>query len=271
SKNKKNKNFDIFYPNSFYSKNSIRIRSMVITAMMLSLYIIFAWLGNQFFNLAFLANFLNLDISLLFLIPLVFICNWRWWLFAAIMGGVSTFMYAGAGVWIGAVYNIVLNLVTLSFIYLLKIFIVDNNYFLKRAKDKKNNLLKVFFKFEFQAGLIAVITFIFSVFINCLLNGLIFTPLYMNLYLNNIFPNAWFIDVENIYNSSSGQEARWFLLFIPNYWTGIFALYSAFNAIKFGIVLILIYPVLLLLFKTNLASDYFGINKTNNKKSIIKN
>ncbi|MDE7075329.1 MAG: hypothetical protein K2O21_01680 [Malacoplasma sp.] len=261
SKSKKNKNFDIFYPNSFYSKNSIRIRSMAITAMMLALYIIFAWIGNQFFHLAFLASFLNLDISLIFLIPLVFICNWRWWLFAAIVGGVSTFMYAGAGAWIGAVYNIVLNVVTLSFVFWLKIWIIDKNYFFKKINNQKKENLKFLFKFEFKAGLISIITFVFSVFINSLLNGLIFTPLYMNFYFSDIFPNAWFIDVQNIYNSSFGENARWFLLFIPDYWSGVFALYSAFNAIKFGVVILLIYPILLLLFKTNLASDYFGVAK----------
>lgn len=270
SKSKKNKNFDIFYSNSFYSKNSIRIRSMVITAMMLALYIIFSWIGNQFFNLAFLASFLNLDISLIFLIPLVFICNWRWWLFAAIVGGAADFLYAGAGAWIGAIYNIVLNVTTLSFIFLLKFWIIDNNFFIKENNNQKN-YLNIFLKFESKAFIVCFISFLFSVFINCLLNGLIFTPLYMNLYLSYIFPNAWFINVENIYNSSSGAEARWFLLFIPDYWTGIFALYSAFNAIKFGIVLILIYPILLLLFKTDIANNYFGISKNNNSTNKKNN
>ncbi|MDE5774795.1 MAG: hypothetical protein K2H51_00490, partial [Malacoplasma sp.] len=85
-----------------------------------------------------------------------------------------------------------------------------------------------------------------------------------NLYFDGIFPNAWFIDVQNIYNSSFGEGARLFLLFIPDYWSGVFALYSAFNAIKFGVVIVLIYPILLLLFKTNLASDYFGVTKRSN-------
>ncbi|MCF0217460.1 MAG: hypothetical protein HUJ42_00235 [Malacoplasma sp.] len=248
--------------NSYLSKSSIQIRSMVITAMLLALYIIFAAIGNLYFKMTFLASFLNLDISLIFLIPLVFICRWQWWMFAAIAGGLANFIWAGVGGYIGAIYNVVLNVITLSFVFLLKFLLFDKQN-KKAINEDANNLVNnnqsERLKY-WKIVAICIISFAYSILVNCVLNGIIFTPLYMNLYMPKSFVSVSFIEVEKIYNNTNNSDARAMLLYIPNYWTGIFALYSAFNGIKFSIVFLVLIPILIMLDKTNIVNRYFGKN-----------
>lgn len=256
---------------SFHSHNKWRdekgrstsysIRSMVITAILLALYIIFCYVGNTFFHLTFLANFLNLDFSLVFLIILVFICKWQWWLFAGIVGGLANFLWAGVGGYVGVIFNIILNLTTLSFVFLMKHFFIERcvsnnklNQVTNTVNDSLNHKKKSFKKIhgiELRILTICVITFIYSIILNCLLNGILFTPLYMQLY--HMTQSAWFIETAKEYNANPNA----LLLFIPDYWTGIFTLYSAFNAIKFGLVLSLSFVLLVLRYKTNIVDNYF--------------
>lgn len=234
--------------NGSFLKNSIKIRSMTITAMMLALYIIFAYIGNEFFHLTFLNSFLNLDISLTFLIPLVFFCSSQYWLFAGTIGGVANLIWAGTGGWIGAVYNIVLNLVLLSFVFLLKFLFFSN------IKNKQDVRTFTPTSISVRFFLICLISYIFMIFINCILNGVLFTPLYINQYFNS--KTISFIEI-----SKNPDLFKVFTLGIENYWKGIFAVYSAFNAIKFGVVFLIVYPILLTLFvKTNIVKNYFGKN-----------
>lgn len=251
--------------NSNISKNSLLIRSMVISAMLLSLYIIFAYIGNQFFRLAFLASFLNLDISLIFLIPLVFICSARYWIFVGVVGGLANFLWQGTGGWVGSVYNVVLNLILLSFVHLLKFIFIDLAIKLRSKKtlrDKEAIDYKFSNKdFSVRIFLICLISFIFMILINSLLNGLLFTPLYISQYSKEP-PN--FIEIQKKPNVFIA-----YTLGITNYWAGIFALYSAFNAIKFGIVFSVVFPVLtLLLIKSNIVQNYFGQPKYVQKQNV---
>lgn len=226
---------------------SYSIRSMCITAIMLALYMIFCYIGNTFFSLAFLADFLKLDFSLVFLIILVFVCKWQWWLFAGIVGGLANFLWGGSSSgYIGPLFNVVLNILTLSFLFLMKfVFIPKDINTLKQTKNKFH------FGIELRILVICIITFFYSILINCLLNGIIFTPLYMQLYYH--YDSVWFIDVAKKYNKNPNA----LLLFIPDYWTGIFALYSAFNAIKFGLVLTMSFALLILRYRTNIVDNYF--------------
>lgn len=238
---------------------SYSIRSMVITAVLLALYIIFCYLGNTFFHLTFLSSFLNLDFSLVFLILLVFICNWQRWLFSGIVGGLANFIWAGTGGYIGVIFNIVLNVTTLSFVFLMKCIFIPKNINGKFIKSKlfideqekiKDSINTKNFGIELRILIICSITFVYSLITNCLLNGIIFTPLYMQYYLNM---SAWFIKTAKEYNANPNA----FLLFIPDYWTGIFTLYSIFNSIKFGLVLTLSFLLLVLRYKTKIVNNYF--------------
>lgn len=221
------------------SNETIRIRSMTLTSVMLGFYLIFAFFCNTYLPIPFLGGFLNFDISLFFLIPLVFICSSKWWVSAGIIGGLMCFIWAGSGGWVGAIFNIVVNLLTLGSFFVLKIVFID-------LTSKKFLVFKLL--------LILFLSLIIIIFINCLLNGLIFTPLYWWTY--SIIKIPSFVEAENTYNSN--DSLRVWLLFVPKYWDGIFALYSAFNLLKFGVISILMFPLLLIMYKSNIVNNYFN-------------
>lgn len=229
--NKKDKEFK-----SVLSNETIRIRSMTITSIMLGFYAIFAFFGNSYFPIPFLGNFLNMDISLVFLIPLVFICNAKWWLSAAVISGFFNFLWAGAGGYVGALFNIVLNTLTLTSFFISKCLII------KKLTNIKLRILILLF-----VNLLTVIL------MNCTLNGLFFTPLYWMTY--QIIKTPFFIEASNVYNNSDSLKS--WLLFIPDYWTGIFGLYSAFNLLKFGVICLLLFPILIVIYKSNIVNSYF--------------
>ena len=223
------------------SSLTLKIRKMTLTSCFLAIAILMSFVGNTYMPLTFLANYLNLDISLVFIIPIIFACGLYWSNLAGIVAALFIFAWSFEGGWIGVVFNIVVNIAVVNLIYLL--------YFVFLKKFKLNFYIKL---------LITFITMWFFLIIFCsFINGILFTPLYWQWY--GYLKTPSFVDAEKLYN----ENPTIWLLYIPTYWAGIFGLYSSFNSLKFGIVFFILYPVLVSLIKAKVFDRYF-FQKLNN-------
>lgn len=207
-----------------------------------------SFLGNTYFPISFLGNYLNLDLSLVFIIPLIFACGLYWSNFAGIVCALFVFAWSANGGWIGVIFNIVVNVAIINFIYLI--------YFVCLKKTKLIFYIKLLITF--------VLTLIFMMLFCSATNGILFTPLYWQWY--GYMKTISFIEAEKIYN----QNPTIWLLYIPNYWGGIFALYSSFNAFKFATVFIILYPALCSLIRAKIIDKYF-FTKLYESKEKLKN
>lgn len=222
--------------NYLISHRTILIRSMCVTGLLLGLSII-TNMTTDLIKLTFLGSFLSLDLSLIFIIPIVFICKFRWGFFAAFLLGCFSFIHSGFSSWVGPLFNIMINIFVVSIIYIF--------YFVLFKNIKINKKIKLIFSL--------ILSFIFIILFSCLINGLIFTPLYVSLYSqNNIY--ASFLELQKIENYPIYAP---YVLGIKNYWLGIFAIYSSFNAIKFSIVLLFTYISVSWLLKNKIVDKYF--------------
>lgn len=219
--------------------NSLRIRSMTICSILLSFYCIFSFFCNSYFPIPFLGSFLNLDISLVFLIPIVFICKKEWWISSAIISGLFNFLWSGIGGWVGAIFNILVNIFTLTSFWIVKILIFKKDG--KEVKYLKTKILLSLF-----------VCLILITLFNCIINGFIFTPLYWWTF--SIINQPSFILAQQAYESDESMKV--WLLFFDNYWDGIFALYSAFNFLKFGVVFVILFPVIIILYNSKIIQEY---------------
>ncbi|WP_412032330.1 MPN527 family putative ECF transporter permease subunit [Malacoplasma muris] len=222
------------------SEKTKQIRAMAITSCFLAISILVSFATN-YIKITFLGDFLTLDLSLVFIVPIIFICNIFWALFAGIVCGLAAFIWMGTGLWVGPIFIIVINVIIILLVYLW--------YFIIFKKIKKTSI---------KLSLTLLITLILLMFLGSLLNGLIFTPLYWWIY--NVIPIPSFIEAEKWYQS---QGPNPYLIYINTYWNGIFGLYSAFNLLKFGVIFIIIYGPLLLIINNNIADRYFY--RTNKK------
>lgn len=227
---------------------TLKIRKMTLTACFLAIAILMSYIGNTYMPLSFLGNYLNLDISLVFIIPIIFACGLYWSNFAGIVAALFIFAWQGDGVWIGPVFNIVVNIVIVNLIYLL--------YFQCFKKINLSFYIKLLITF--------IVMWIFLIIFCSFINGILFTPLYWQYF--GFIKTPSFIDAEKSYN----QNPNIYLLYIPTYWAGIFGLYSIFNGLKFGIVFVILYPVLVGLIKANVFDKYF-FQQLNNANKINKN
>lgn len=214
---------------------SLRIKKMVITSIFIALSIITSFSTN-FISLPFLASFLTLDISLIFIIALLVITSYYWALFAGITLGCFSFIWS-SGIWIGAVFNIIVNVFTITIIWIFDKYVFKNikNYWLKWGYNLISTLI--------------IITFSFT-----LLNGILFQPLWW-WFFNTPLKSISFIEAEFLYNNNFISHA--FLLWMPNYWSGIFALYTSFNLFKFSIVFLIAFPAINVLIKSGMIEKYF--------------
>lgn len=218
----------------FY-KNKLSIKSMALTSIMLALNAIFSFVSNTYLPLPFLSSFLTFDISLIFLVPIIFLCDKKWWIIASFGSGLFTFLWSGVGGWVGAIFNVIVN-VCFSFLFFCS----------KKIYTKDNKLNKKSFIFSLVVKLIIIILF------NCLLNGFLFTPLYWWTF--NVINSPNFLLAEKIYNSN--ESLRLYLFYMPNYWSGIFTLYSLFSLLKFGAIFLLSIPLVMLMYKTNVINSF---------------
>ncbi len=199
--------------NQLMKLNTNLSREIALTALLTGLAIIFSILSN-FFIVPF-ATWLTIDLSPLFIVAIyVFVRNHPIIYSVTSTIGVSLFSFINVGLagWVGVLINLCSNLVYLLMsILFLKLF---NKFF-------SNNKLYYLVSIGFSC--------ITTTLILTILNGLLFTPLYWSYFVNPRMIS--FIEAMHWYN----QNPSLYLLYIPNYWAGIFGLYVSFNIIKFFI------------------------------------
>ncbi|MEG0879400.1 MAG: hypothetical protein RSE95_01900 [Malacoplasma sp.] len=216
------------------------IKKIAITSIFLALAILTS-LGTNFVKIGFLADFLSLDISLIFIIPLIFICSYYWAAFGAIVLSLFTFLWPG-NIWIGVVFNLIVNITFVTLVWLFHKFI--------NIKLISNKSLSLTIN-------LVLSTLISSLFFTWL-NGMLFQPLWWWFYgLSN--NSVSFVEVAKLYNL--GIISNSLLLWIPNYWGGIFALYISFNLLKFTIISIITFSLVMILFKSNIIERFNNIKK----------
>ncbi len=197
---------------------------------MLALAIIFAYLSSLIRIPFFSSLSLTIDISIVFLIPVIYISSIGSALTLAVSLSLIHFIWNSTN-WIGIIFLTIINIFTI-------IIFTFFNWLLNltKLKTKKVKWLIIWIL------IIPIFMFIFSA-----INGILITPLYWWWF--RAVKTVNFIEVAKYYNSNS--NLRFFLLFINDYWTGIFSLYSLFNLIKFSLVAFFAIP-LLIFFQNNL-------------------
>lgn len=214
---------------------NIHIKNIAITSIFLALAILTS-LGTNFIKISFLSDFLSLDISLVFIIPLMFICSYYWATLASTILSLFTFLWPG-NIWIGVVFNLIANFVFVTLVwFFVKVF-------------QKKTIFNYSLTLILSLGLSVLISSIFFSF----LNGVIFQPLWWWFF--KLTDTVFFVEVAKQYNFGVIPHA--FLLWIPDYWSGIFGLYMAFNIFKFVIVSIMTFIVVVFILKSNLLEHYF--------------
>lgn len=218
--------------NEIISGQTKKIRKITITSCLLSISLLLSFITN-FIKISFLGSFLTLDLSMVFIIPLIFICGFYSAFFSATIVGLFSFFWSDSS-WVGALINIFVNIVVVIVIKVISIFIL-----------RKTNFVWIRL----------IIVFTLSLFFICLIvsffNAIFFQPLYWWLF--GYIQSPSFIEASNKYNS----EPNIFLLFIDEYWKGTFALYTIFNSIKFFIVFFITLCPLHIIIKHKLAQKYF--------------
>ncbi len=199
--------------NQSVKNNMILSKEIALTALLTGLAIIFSILSN-FFIVPF-ATWLTIDLSPLFIVSIyMFVKNHPIIYSVTSTIGVSLFTFINVGLagWVGVLINICSNLT----------FLFMSIMFLKLFKKLfRNNKLYYLVSISFSC--------ITTTFILTILNGILFTPLYWSYFINPRMIS--FIEAMNWYN----ENPSLYLLYIPNYWAGIFGLYISFNIIKFFI------------------------------------
>lgn len=211
---------------------------LVFSSGMLGLGIIFSYFSNWVKIPFFSQLSLTIDLSIIFIIPVIFLCSLAWALSNAAILSLLNFIWNGSN-WIGIIFLLLVNLVTVLLFYLL--YIIFNK---TKIRNKK-----------FKWLVIWVFVIILNTIIFTVLNGIIFTPLYWWWYANGQFPLN-FIEVQKIYNSTNYLQI--YLLGIPDYWSGIWSLYTIFNLIKFILTAIFSIPVLIFFQINPLTKIFFN-------------
>ncbi|MGL4647154.1 MAG: MPN527 family putative ECF transporter permease subunit [Mycoplasmoidaceae bacterium] len=209
---------------------NLTIKKIVWVAMFLVLGILFSYASNFIPFFAF--GFLKIDISIIFFLVPISLVGYRSSIFIIIIIGITNIAWSTTA-FIGPLILIISNIVFVTCYFLL-------NKIIKIKHAKLINLI--------------VATLVCS-FIITLLNGIFFTPLFINFFTD--VKTISFIEISNNYNNGLWYDKlKFFLMFIPDYWGGIFALYIGFNLLKFGIGSILYFMIDKLLTKNQILPSF---------------
>lgn len=192
--------------NIWLSKNRSKYFSLVFTAMTLSLSLLFSLISN-FMPFILGAAFLRIDIGMVFIFLTFIISKWKYGLTVLVANFIIHPILPGTNIsfielfYIGKLIYIITSLFYISiFIFCYKIF------------NKKHILLSL------------IISIFSTTIIVTLLNGVIFTPIFLYL-ISNGFYSINFIELMQQYTTSNLN-----LIFITsNYWGGISLVYGLFN------------------------------------------
>lgn len=185
----------------------ISVKKISISAMLLSLAVIFNYISTfiPFFAFAFL----NVDLSIAFVLLSFHLIGYLNSFFICFAIGLFSIGWSTTGV-IGPLILIISNLTFIT------IYFISS----KLIRGQKLQILNLFNAIIFNSILLAF------------LNGLFFTPLF--LYVFTDVKTINFIEISNNYNSGLWfEKLKIYFMFITNYWLGTFSLYISFNLFKF--------------------------------------
>ncbi|WP_208895079.1 MPN527 family putative ECF transporter permease subunit [Ureaplasma diversum] len=216
-----------FSRNKKYEPVGVIIKQYTTSSLVLGISILVCY-GSSFLKF----SFLSLDFSLACLSVLVFKVRYKYILLATILLCISNLMHSSN--WVGL---LVVSLNNLLFMHLLILFY--HLYYLRVKKQIMIHLSIIFF-------ISSVITLLFNV----IMNGILYTPLYW--YSFNLIKNPSILAAKTFYE----QKPNLYLLYIPDYWAGIFTLYTIFNLIKYSVVAFVATILSYISYRTNKSFHY---------------
>ncbi|MGL5205682.1 MAG: MPN527 family putative ECF transporter permease subunit [Metamycoplasmataceae bacterium] len=195
-----------------FSKNRSIFFPLVFSALMLSLSLISATISNIIpFILG--SSFLRLDFGIAFISLAFFISGWRWGIITLISNFLIHPLLPGTNIGLIDLFFVGKTIFVITCLFFV-IFIAIGNKLLK----KRNYVFSLTFS-------IFLTTIIMTI-----LNGIIFTPIFLNIISNNNF-SLDFIELMEQYESSSLS----IIFILPNYWGGVALVYGVFNIFSLGI------------------------------------
>ncbi|MGL4617186.1 MAG: MPN527 family putative ECF transporter permease subunit [Mycoplasmoidaceae bacterium] len=197
---------------------NIPVKKISVLSMLLSLGVVSNYISTfiPFFTFAFL----NIDLSIAFVLLAFSLYGYWSAFFMCFAIGFFNIAFSTTGI-IGPIILIISNLSFISIYILIS----------KLIRIKKMKMFNLFF------------TIIINSLFLVILNGMIFTPVFINVFTD--IKNMSFIEIANNYNNGLWYEKlKLYFMFIPDYWLGIFSLYISFNLFKF-----LINVIIFILFK----------------------
>lgn len=197
---------------------------ITFTGIFLALVFVFSFISKVIPPI--LADFLKLDLGLIFLIPIFAIIRWRFGFIALLLSFIFTPIFTGSADISGYLGHFILLVSRSIFIFVIMLFLYD-----RKARFSTWQWIGIY--------LIAIV--VVSLVIT-ILNILIFTPLYF--YVFKISNSASFVELANKWKGFA-----WFGFGIKNYYLANLALYIPFNFISFTLVSILVMPLIKICFK----------------------
>lgn len=193
-------------------KNKSKFFPLVFSSLMLSLSLICAMISNVI-PFVFGASFLRFDVGIAFISMAFFVSGWKYGLLVLLSNFIIHPFLPGTNIGFIELFLIgkTIFFITCSF-YVLTTFIGFKII-------KKNNSFFVF--------LISIIT---TTTVMTALNGLIFTPIFLNLISNGGL-SMNFIELMEQYKSSFLPS----LFIAPDYWGGIVLVYGSFNLVSLSV------------------------------------
>ncbi|AAT27753.1 MPN527 family putative ECF transporter permease subunit [[Mycoplasma] mobile] len=215
--------------------NSRIVYNITLSGIFFALVLIF----QSFFSLFSIFGFLNINFTIVFIIILALVSNFKYALILLILRFIIGPAINSGYSEIGILGHFILLVSDVFFI----LFFTFAYYVLLTWKQIKLN--------KYIILIISSITAtIFNAFWMVFLNGLIFTPLFFALLGQNS-ANFLFYMQPQIWNSLKGLFFN-----INTYWGGIFTLYTAFNLINFSLVSILFSSITIALFKAKIIENF---------------
>lgn len=189
-------------------KNKSKYFSLVFASLMLSLSLLSSFLSNLL--PFFIAPFLKIDIGISFIFLAFIVSNWKYGLTILLANFLIHPLLPGTDIGFIQIFYIG------KLIYIITCLIFVSLGLLIYTRIKNNKLLLSLF-----------ISSIITTIIITLLNGLLFTPIFLNIISNGTYSHN-FIELMKQYT-----ETNLNLIFImPNYWSGIIFIYGLFNIIS---------------------------------------
>lgn len=194
-----------------FSKNKSKFFPLVFSALMLSFSLISAMISNIIpFILG--ASFLRLDLGIAFILMAFFITGWRYGLIVLICNFIIHPFLPGTNIGFIELFFIGKTIFVITCLFFATFNIIG-------FKLLKNNNLAIVFLFST----------ILTTTLVTILNGLVFTPIFLNIINNSFSLN--FIELMKQYESSFLSS----IFIAPNYWGGIVLVYGTFNIVSLGI------------------------------------